>query len=413
MVLYLNEPTSSTINFSCKPNLGDALQAPIISNQWYHVLLQRDRFEYKLFVNGVLVQSGNKSTEPENLRRTLFFGGDPVGTDFSKFNGKLDDIAIYNRALTQQEITALYNSCTPPIVAITPKSTTNIKENESVILAATQGNGYSYEWYKDGIAIPNAIDSNFTATTPGKYTVKISTSQSCDSTSAAVTVKRVYNLPTYLPTNGLVGWWPFNGNANDESGNANHGTVSGATLTSDRNENSNKSFSFNRVTNNEINVSNSSSLNNLSNITISLWVKLASYNKPNEGGYNHFINKSDQNNHHHFVFANNSNQLYFYYGGGINGFTTNHLPPLNQWSNLTVTYNYDGTLNSYCKFYINGSIVDSMKTNQLLNMTSHDIRIGSFGQADFNRVDGKLDDIAIYNRALTQQEIRVNGQNSA
>jgi hypothetical protein len=26
-------------------------------------------------------------------------------------------------------------------------------------------------------------------------------------------------LPDYLPTNGLVGWWPFNGNANDESGN--------------------------------------------------------------------------------------------------------------------------------------------------------------------------------------------------
>ena len=27
--------------------------------------------------------------------------------------------------------------------------------------------------------------------------------------------------PSYLPTNGLVGWWPFNGNANDESGNGN------------------------------------------------------------------------------------------------------------------------------------------------------------------------------------------------
>ena len=29
-------------------------------------------------------------------------------------------------------------------------------------------------------------------------------------------------VPNYVPTNGLVGWWPFNGNANDESGNGNN-----------------------------------------------------------------------------------------------------------------------------------------------------------------------------------------------
>ena len=29
--------------------------------------------------------------------------------------------------------------------------------------------------------------------------------------------------PTYVPKNGLMGWWGFNGNANDESGNGNHG----------------------------------------------------------------------------------------------------------------------------------------------------------------------------------------------
>jgi hypothetical protein len=42
------------------------------------------------------------------------------------------------------------------------------------------------------------------------------------------------NLPPYVPTNGLVGWWPFNGNANDESGNANNGTVLGPTVSNGR-----------------------------------------------------------------------------------------------------------------------------------------------------------------------------------
>lgn len=36
-------------------------------------------------------------------------------------------------------------------------------------------------------------------------------------------------IPNYVPSNGLVGWWPFNGNANDESGNGNNGTVNGLT----------------------------------------------------------------------------------------------------------------------------------------------------------------------------------------
>jgi len=38
-------------------------------------------------------------------------------------------------------------------------------------------------------------------------------------------VAQAQNMPSYVPTNGLVGWWPFNGNANDECGNGNNGTV--------------------------------------------------------------------------------------------------------------------------------------------------------------------------------------------
>ncbi len=52
------------------------------------------------------------------------------------------------------------------------------------------------------------------------------------------------NLPSYLPANGLVAWWPFNGNANDESGNNNNGTVNGATLTADRLGISSSAYSF-------------------------------------------------------------------------------------------------------------------------------------------------------------------------
>ena len=55
------------------------------------------------------------------------------------------------------------------------------------------------------------------------------------------------NVPNYVPTNGLVGWWPFNGNANDESLNGNNGMVSGASLMNDRNGVANSSYSFDQA----------------------------------------------------------------------------------------------------------------------------------------------------------------------
>ena len=58
-------------------------------------------------------------------------------------------------------------------------------------------------------------------------------------------VKITAQVPPYVPTNGLVAWWPFTGNANDLSGNGNNGTVNNATLTTDRYGNSNCAYSFN------------------------------------------------------------------------------------------------------------------------------------------------------------------------
>ena len=82
------------------------------------------------------------------------------------------------------------------------------------------------------------------------------------------------NIPSYVPTNGLVGWWPFNGNANDESGNGNHGTVNGAMLTSDRNGEGNKAYSFDGI-NDNIGLGN---FFNYTSFSISMWIKPGNQN---------------------------------------------------------------------------------------------------------------------------------------
>ena len=50
-----------------------------------------------------------------------------------------------------------------------------------------------------------------------------------------ITVISFGQVPNYVPTNGLVGYWPFNGNANDESGNGHDGIINGPSLAIDEN----------------------------------------------------------------------------------------------------------------------------------------------------------------------------------
>ena len=52
------------------------------------------------------------------------------------------------------------------------------------------------------------------------------------------------NIPSYVPTDSLIGYWGFDGDANDYSGNSNNGTVFGASLTNDRNGNANSAYEF-------------------------------------------------------------------------------------------------------------------------------------------------------------------------
>jgi hypothetical protein len=132
----------------------------------------------------VLNSSGNSSYLAYNS--STYFkigGGGGVDTRISDF----DDIGIWNRALTQQEITDLYNGCTNPTATITPQGNTTFCQGGSVVLNASTGTGYTYEWYKDGSIISGATAISYSATQSGNYTVKV-INGACNATSAATTV---------------------------------------------------------------------------------------------------------------------------------------------------------------------------------------------------------------------------------
>jgi hypothetical protein len=235
------------------------------------------------------------------------------------------------------------------------------------------------------------------------------------------------SLPNYVPSNGLIGWWPFNGNATDQSINNLGGTsLGGVTLTTDRSGNANASYDFDYSSvsfggqTDEVYIPYNSILNS-SNISVSIWVYPRSYYWTGNPTASTIINRfqygySNPNGQVWGIEMNPTNLTAYILAAAPNNsqaFATVQAPTLilNTWSNIVFTY--DG---SSLKLYVNGVLVNSTATSILLNTAGNSgISVGESNQANgyWQPTDGKIDDIGIWNRALTQQEITslFNSQN--
>jgi hypothetical protein len=205
-------------------------------------------------------------------------------------------------------------------------------------------------------------------------------------------------VPSYVPANGLLGWWPFNGNANDESGNGNNGIVSGATLTTDLNGDANSAYIFDGI-NDYINAGDFYNFNN-SNFTISVWLVQIGPTS------NALVSKREVNGYGNWWHLTLNN---FMISASNNG-PSLLLAPLHEnfnkytWTNYTITR--EGNVIS---FFANGILSSQDILSTTYNMNNNANLIfgslfydGAYG--DFH--NGKLDDIGIWNRALTDCEIQ-------
>lgn len=211
----------------------------------------------------------------------------------------------------------------------------------------------------------------------------------------------VAQVPNYIPTNGLVAYWPFSGNANDLSGNANNGTVSGATLTTDRFGNTNSAYSF---SNSGILIANQFYNNGWTNYSISLWFLTNNNNQrmqmifntsPHDGEGLSYCHNNRPNLFSHW--KNENPNIHSWNIFSANPLIYNPIDNL-VWYNLTIVKT--GNIYSY---YVNG-VFDKSSTTTIsaLNQLTG-VRFGSTAGSEY--LNGKLDDIGIWNRDLTQAEI--------
>ena len=201
-----------------------------------------------------------------------------------------------------------------------------------------------------------------------------------------------------VPTDGLVAYYPFNGNAHDESGNGNDGTVFGASLVSDRFGNFNSAYSFDG-TDDRIIVNHDPSLNLGTAFTISAWV----ISDVTPASNNPMLAKGTAFASHEYslFFANGSNKPWISLNGGA---ASNQQVGPNMGVSTTDWLHIVGLYEAgVLKLYIDG--VESAAANRAAPIaTTSDLRIGAL-QSLFYR--GLIDDIRIYNRALTEAEIQV------
>ena len=209
------------------------------------------------------------------------------------------------------------------------------------------------------------------------------------------------NIYPQATTKGLVGYWPFNGNANDEScGGTHNGTVSGATLTADRFGKSDSAYYFNGTTGY---ISMSTPWSG-TNVTFSLWLKFAVdpysldtlvYTRlyPFWNSYPGLFFqtvKGGLGSHHQFFFD---------WGAWRGVFTENIKWKSDVWYHLVMTYN-----GSKGNFYVNGALNND--SSFTATVTGTQFYIGKRNSTPAYPLYGTIDDIRIYNRELTANEIK-------
>jgi hypothetical protein len=416
-----------------------------------------------VYVNGVLNYEAAKNY---NTILTSLKIGKAVDSHWSGeyFYGKLDDIAIWNRALTASEIQALYttgqstyswsNGATTPSITVSPTTTTTytctVTDPSGTSCVATQTitvnpvptvnagadisvctgstatltatGAATYSWtnnVQNGVAFTPIATTTYTVTgtdangctatdavavtvvpapTISATNTTVCAGQSTTLTASTTSTGSGSNCPTLSGslTTGLVGYWPFCGNANDASGNGNNGTVNGATLTTDRFGSANSAYSFDGVST-YIDVVHSSSMNLNSAYSVEFWIN----NLNNTGGWYSAVSKDNWFSNQGFI-----NYIAATVFSSVNCAASNHAStflPINSWIHIAVTFE-----NNTLKVYKDGILVAT--ENQTFSNATTSLRFGARHQNDgtgiTNFFTGKLDDIAIWNRALTASEIQ-------
>ena len=202
---------------------------------------------------------------------------------------------------------------------------------------------------------------------------------------------------------GLVAAYSFDAGsgttAADASGNSNNGTIAGATWAGAGQGRFGNALVFDGV-NDRVNITDSASLDLTTGMTLEAWVFPTVLS-----GWRTVIMKERAGGLAYTLYAHDSvpGPAAYVRTAGVEHSTPNVAAlPLNAWTHLAATYN-----GSVLRLYVGGSLVSSQPVTGSIQTSTNALRIG--GNAPWGEwFQGRIDEVRIYNRALSQAEIQTD-----
>lgn len=459
-------------------------QAMLPLNAWSHVAMTYDGSQVRAYLNGQLLGSQAASGTVKNsvnngVITTIGNEGNPSGIETSDYGwrGRIDELAVFDRALFSNEIAAIYAAGTngmcrpgsllaeavdaPALAWVTGgdavwfAQTTNthddvdaaqsgrITNNQTSWLETTvMGPGVLSFWWKVSsetnydwlsFALGSSVQARISgevdwrplavAIAAGPQTIRwtyskdVSLNRGMD--AAWVDQMQFDTNLTSLPVppeSNLVAYYPFNGNARDESGHDNHGTVYNALLAADRNGLSNTAYQLDG-SGDYIDCGSGASLNHLTNFTLAAWIRPGSVS--GQPIFSKHTTEGSRNCWSEFVlqlFSDGTLMAFLGDGGDggncdfpetlvYNGVLGKLTSP-DQWYHAAMV-----VTDTQARIYLNGRWLPPVTGSLDTIVPSHrqygtrPFQIGRYNNGGIGYFKGRTDEVRVYNTALSGAEI--------
>ncbi|SET28587.1 Concanavalin A-like lectin/glucanases superfamily protein, partial [Draconibacterium orientale] len=370
-IIVANYQTGSNIFFSTYNNSTEIkYYTPALTlGQWdYFAATIDDQGEIKVYKNGAFIGNKTNANVPNILTRTAQYIGKSNFSADGYFKGAIDELKIYNKALSAEEIQLDYEGT----------EGSNLPPVEAEICA----NEIPYNFGSQLLSASGTYYANFPAVT------------GCDSiVQLNLTIHPVYASSDMPDPTNLIAYYPFYGNALDESGNGHNGIANGATLVEDRNGNANSAYLFDG--NDGIDVPHSDGLNRTGELSVSCWIKPTVLQNAMIFGKSNYTSATN-----YLLRVQSDGNIQWEYNGFLN--TTTKPLQANNWYHIVVTADNPG---AHRKVYVNGQLIAETTTSSgPFGSVTNPLTFG-YASRGAEYFQGAIDDVRFYNKELTDAEI--------